>query len=67
MGDAPFEQIVQSIFPEVETVASCTSSNQNMPFISGLPGTRVTLIVISRASGPVTESTTLGYFRVAHP
>src|ERR1700737_4842940 len=54
----PLEHIVQSGFPEGETVASCTSSSQNVPLIRGLPGTRITLIVISRASGPVTKSTT---------
>jgi hypothetical protein len=54
----PLEHIVQSIFPEVETAASCTSSSQNVPLISGLPGTRITLKVISRASGPVTKWTT---------
>jgi hypothetical protein len=54
----PLEHIVQSVFPEVETVASCTPSSQNVPLIRGLPGTRITLIVISRASGPVTKSTT---------
>ena len=35
---------------------SFTSSNQNVPLISGLPGTRITLIAISRVCGPVAKS-----------
>ncbi len=31
-------------------MASCTSSSQNVPLISGLPGTRITLTVISRTT-----------------
>jgi hypothetical protein len=31
---------------------SFTSSSQNVPLISGLPGTRITLIAISRVCGP---------------
>ena len=35
---------------------SFTSSNQKVPLISGLPGTRITLIAIRRVSGPVVKS-----------
>jgi hypothetical protein len=34
---------------------SFTSSNQNVPLISRLPGTRITLTAISRACGPVAK------------
>ena len=30
--------------------------SQNVPLISGLPGTRITLTVISRVCGPVAKS-----------
>jgi hypothetical protein len=34
------------------------SSNQNVPLISGLPGTLITLIAIRRVRGPATKSAT---------